>query len=505
MVDSSGSSIPLPAAELVRARIADKRVFEARFLFKKFSSTITAEDRLQLQRILERTIKQAEQSFSTAEKLAEQQQYEAAEREYSRVKEAVVDFPAIDQALQRVALAGRFERLHPAPPPGDDDPAVSGKLPANRYDPADINRESTTTKYKKNPNQCQVGDRSRITSSDQSSFIRSGMPYLSAGALVTAVLVAWAFQTFFHAQNPVPGTAEHATPHVIAHKITVQSGKNSVQPVVSGRSTKKEKPIYSGRAIVLPPAIASPIVKNIPDVHSEKISHAGAGDSFVKKNHGRKDTVLVTTKDLENEAVVRVVCPVSEQVVSVRDENIVVVSVPEDKGKNSKQKNEKKVEPRRTTEQRQKAGEPVENGSSVVGAHGKRFYTVLPGDTLESIADRMYGDRYQWSAIVRANQKHLGREPYVLSVGMKLIIPALDKLAGIHVAHPIDDDGMYIVQSGDSLGRIALKVYGTSRKWQKLYALNRDRLASPSALRVGQKLRVVQEKDASVDVDPVGE
>ncbi|MCH2155879.1 MAG: LysM peptidoglycan-binding domain-containing protein [Opitutales bacterium] len=50
--------------------------------------------------------------------------------------------------------------------------------------------------------------------------------------------------------------------------------------------------------------------------------------------------------------------------------------------------------------------------------------------------------------------------------------------------------GTYVVQSGDTLTRIAMKVYGSQSRYMDIYNANRDRLSNPSALRVGQELRL---------------
>jgi nucleoid-associated protein YgaU len=46
----------------------------------------------------------------------------------------------------------------------------------------------------------------------------------------------------------------------------------------------------------------------------------------------------------------------------------------------------------------------------------------------------------------------------------------------------------YVVQPGDTLGKISLKFYGTSRRYMDIYNANRDRLASPNSVTVGQTL-----------------
>lgn len=46
----------------------------------------------------------------------------------------------------------------------------------------------------------------------------------------------------------------------------------------------------------------------------------------------------------------------------------------------------------------------------------------------------------------------------------------------------------YIVQPGDTLGKISQRFYGTSRNYMRIYEANRDRLSSPSNIEVGQEL-----------------
>ncbi len=46
----------------------------------------------------------------------------------------------------------------------------------------------------------------------------------------------------------------------------------------------------------------------------------------------------------------------------------------------------------------------------------------------------------------------------------------------------------YIVRPGDTLGKISIRFYGTSRRYMDIYNANRDRLSSPSNIEVGQEL-----------------
>lgn len=46
----------------------------------------------------------------------------------------------------------------------------------------------------------------------------------------------------------------------------------------------------------------------------------------------------------------------------------------------------------------------------------------------------------------------------------------------------------YIVRPGDTLGKISLRFYGTTRRYLDIYEANRDKLSSPSSISVGQEL-----------------
>jgi nucleoid-associated protein YgaU len=48
----------------------------------------------------------------------------------------------------------------------------------------------------------------------------------------------------------------------------------------------------------------------------------------------------------------------------------------------------------------------------------------------------------------------------------------------------------YIVQSGDTLSKIARQVYGDANKWNLIFEANRDKLTDPALIRVGMELRL---------------
>jgi len=57
--------------------------------------------------------------------------------------------------------------------------------------------------------------------------------------------------------------------------------------------------------------------------------------------------------------------------------------------------------------------------------------------------------------------------------------------------------GTYVVQSNDTLTKIAKRVYGTEKAWTKIYKLNKKLISDPRNLKSGQKLRIPEDELAS--------
>ncbi len=51
----------------------------------------------------------------------------------------------------------------------------------------------------------------------------------------------------------------------------------------------------------------------------------------------------------------------------------------------------------------------------------------------------------------------------------------------------------YTVKDNDTLAKISLEVYGTSKRWKQIYEANADRLKSPDRIYAGQVLEIPQE------------
>lgn len=123
-------------------------------------------------------------------------------------------------------------------------------------------------------------------------------------------------------------------------------------------------------------------------------------------------------------------------------------------------------------------------------------HVVKSGETFTSIAEKYYGDPRLAHAIAEAN-------PFVSPTSLRpgrTIRVAKDpnNIQGKPVKPPTKPDETakpsaqreYVVASGDTLSGIAKRLLGSTRYAEDIYRANRDRLASPDDLRVGQTLRI---------------
>jgi phage tail protein X len=74
-------------------------------------------------------------------------------------------------------------------------------------------------------------------------------------------------------------------------------------------------------------------------------------------------------------------------------------------------------------------------------------YTVQQGDTLSSIAQKVYGDSSQWHEIYIANTQVIGNNPNVLSAGKALYIPKIAQSSqslALHTCTVMATDGLNV-------------------------------------------------------------
>jgi nucleoid-associated protein YgaU len=138
-------------------------------------------------------------------------------------------------------------------------------------------------------------------------------------------------------------------------------------------------------------------------------------------------------------------------------------------------------------------------------------YVIKEGDTLDGIAQRTLGGKAYASKIMEANP---GLKPTALRPGKTIKLPKIEKAgvekkdeAPVFVQDPapktevkvepapktettkvVDGKKTYTVQPGDTLSGISVKVYNTSRHYQKIYEANKDAIEDPNTLQVGLNL-----------------
>jgi nucleoid-associated protein YgaU len=106
-------------------------------------------------------------------------------------------------------------------------------------------------------------------------------------------------------------------------------------------------------------------------------------------------------------------------------------------------------------------------------------YRVQSGDTLMRIAFEQYGDLFAWKKIYEAN-KDVISDPNRLPKGVTL---KLSKGSGMG---PIGrGDERYLIKWGDTLGTISDDIYGTPKKWRKLYEQNSSWIKDPNKIYAG--------------------
>lgn len=132
-------------------------------------------------------------------------------------------------------------------------------------------------------------------------------------------------------------------------------------------------------------------------------------------------------------------------------------------------------------EQAQPPAPPVEPMHTESASTGGEMmdYTVQKGDTLMQIAFETLGDLNQWRSIYEGNQSAI-QNPNRLVAGTALKIPRPSSPV------VIDRNGeKYLIKTGDTLGTISSDVYGTPKKWKRIYENNRQLIRDPNKIYAG--------------------
>jgi len=130
-------------------------------------------------------------------------------------------------------------------------------------------------------------------------------------------------------------------------------------------------------------------------------------------------------------------------------------------------------------------------------------YTPVAGDTWSGLAARFYQST-SYIALLRAANEDL-ESP---RAGDAILVPVYDFRSApknheprkaAPARHTASDDtgskttgadGVYTVVEGDSLWKISTKEYGSGSRWMEIFEANKNVLATPDDLTLGQKLRI---------------
>ncbi|MBK9715174.1 MAG: LysM peptidoglycan-binding domain-containing protein [Kouleothrix sp.] len=129
-----------------------------------------------------------------------------------------------------------------------------------------------------------------------------------------------------------------------------------------------------------------------------------------------------------------------------------------------------------------------------LAAQAQTSYVVKSGDSLWSIAARLYGNGALWQTIYNANREVVGSNPNLIYPDQRFTIPA----APTTPTTPSSGSGSaakpgasYTIVSGDTLTGIAFAAYGNANRWQDIYTANRAAVGSnPNLIFPGTVLSI---------------
>jgi nucleoid-associated protein YgaU len=126
-----------------------------------------------------------------------------------------------------------------------------------------------------------------------------------------------------------------------------------------------------------------------------------------------------------------------------------------------------------------------------------RTHVVQSGETFSSIALAVYGNASYYAHIIRANPDV---DPHRLRPGMTINLPAVADVradntpmlaASSGSSQKVDPRTQYVVQEGDSLYKIATRLYGKPDRADELFEANRAVIGSnPAKLKIGMVLKL---------------
>lgn len=126
-------------------------------------------------------------------------------------------------------------------------------------------------------------------------------------------------------------------------------------------------------------------------------------------------------------------------------------------------------------------------------------YVIQKNETLMLIAHKLYGDYRKWKDI---KDLHTGvLSAGVLRPGVTIMVPAPNGPKKEKKGTP------YLIQSGDTLGKVSIHAYQTPKHWDYIWKNNLDLIKDPNLIFAGFTLYYLPLEDAKRDLasDPTEE
>lgn len=139
---------------------------------------------------------------------------------------------------------------------------------------------------------------------------------------------------------------------------------------------------------------------------------------------------------------------------------------------------------------------PIAKNPIVGSATPSATYVVAGGDSLTKIAKKIFGHTKFWEEIATLNELN---PPFKIYPGQGLRYPLINDQAKSFAEAYRKTQKTITVQKGDSLSKLAAKVFGTQDSWQKLFNYNKDKILDPNFLPAGITLAYFD----GADVTPV--
>ena len=82
------------------------------------------------------------------------------------------------------------------------------------------------------------------------------------------------------------------------------------------------------------------------------------------------------------------------------------------------------------------------------------------------------------------------KQKAVLMAGNVKNVDKVNDMLTVRVDEPEPEPRFYTIKSGDSLSKIAKEIYGDYKKWEDLFAANKEVIENPDLIYPGQTIRI---------------